>query len=87
MKQEVRANGFLFDTEARLVRTGVFAGVFHVLAFGDDELFVPPVVVHAAGKWKTEADAHRAAREYAIIMADDGALRVAVDLRKMAFRS
>lgn len=86
MKQGGRVNGFLFNTEARLIRTNVFMGVFHVLSFGDNEVFEPPVVVHAAGKWKTAADAHRAALDYARIMADDGALREAVDLRQLALR-
>lgn len=79
---EVEAKGFRLITEARLARGGVFTGVFHVLSFGIDEIFDPPVVILVPGQWQSEDDARRAAEEYAIVMANNGALRVAIGLRQ-----
>lgn len=86
MGQEIEANGFRFVTEARLVRDDTLNGVFHVLSYGDDECFNPPVVVIVPGKWSNEEEAHRAAEKYATVMAANGALRQAVDLRQLACR-
>lgn len=83
---EMQTNGFRYITEARLTRTGIFSGVFHVLSFEDTEIFDPPIVVLSPGKWETEDEAHRAAQEYAVVMADDGALRTAIKVRQAACR-
>ncbi len=73
--------GFSIVTEARLVRADTFGGVFHVLSDTSRQTFESPVVVLIPGKWKEECDAHRAARDYAAIMAADGSLQAAVALR------
>lgn len=86
MRQVIEAGGFHFVTEARLVRGDTLNGVFHVLSCGDQESFDPPVVVIVPGKWNNEDEAHRAAQEYATVMAVNGALRQAVDLRQLACR-
>jgi hypothetical protein len=73
--------GYVISTEARLVRTGIFSGVFHVLTLDDGRSCEPPVVVIAPGQWKVAEDAHKAAAEYAAVMVDDGALRSAIAAR------
>ncbi len=73
--------GFRIATEARLIRADTFGGVFHVLSDGGMRTLIPPVVVLIPGKWTEEGDAHRAARDYAVLMADDGSLSAVVALR------
>ena len=86
MGLEIEANGFRFVTEARLVQADTLNGVFHVLSYGDEESFDPPVVVIVPGKWNNQDAAHRAAEDYATVMAANGALRQAVDLRQLVCR-
>jgi hypothetical protein len=86
MGPEMETCGYRFFTEARPARGDTLHGVFHVLSYADEESFDPPVVVIVPGKWNSEAEAHRAAEEYAAVMADDGALRQAVNLRLLACR-
>jgi hypothetical protein len=75
------AKGFHIVTEARLVRADIYGGVFHVLSEANHDMFDPPIVVIIPGKWMEEDVAHRAARDYAVVMANNGSLRGAVDLR------
>ncbi len=83
---QLETKGFRIVTEARLVRADTFSGVFHVLSHNSDQIFEPPVVIFAPGKWSDENDAHHAAQDYAVQMATDGSLAAAVELRQAACR-
>ncbi len=78
--------GYAIATEARSVRTGVFSGVFHVGVDRDGRSFSPPVAIIVPGQWKTADEAHRAAADYAAVMAGDGALAVALQVRHTVIR-
>ena len=78
---QLDTKGFHIETEARLVRADIFNGVFHVQSDASHQTFDSPVVVLIPGKWMEEDDAHRAARDYAVVMANDGSLQAVVDLR------
>jgi len=78
---ELEVSGFAIITEARLVCADTFSGVFHVLSESGQQIFQPPVVVLVPGKWEQERDAHRAAKDYAAVMAANGALHAAIRLR------
>jgi hypothetical protein len=71
-------DGVRFQTEARLVRTAEFSGVFHLLAVGD-RLCVPPVAVICPGKWHDPSSAHQAAQRHALTMAGDGERHILLD--------
>lgn len=78
LTEAVSAYGATFQTEARLVRSAEYSGVFHLLSV-DDTICDPPVVVIAPGKWRDETNAHQAAHRHALTMANDGALSVLID--------
>lgn len=78
--------GYPISTEARLVRTGIFSGIIHVHAREDGQPCEPPVAIIVPGQWKSAGEAHKAAAEYATVMADDGALRSAIAARDAALQ-
>lgn len=86
MTEKILIGGYPISTEARLVRTGLFSGVFHVHAREDGKLCEPPVVVIVPGQWRVAEDAHKSAADYAAVMAADGALRGAIDVRSRALQ-
>lgn len=75
LSEAISAYGARFQTEARVVRSAEYSGVFHLLSV-DDTICNPPVVVIAPGKWHDETSAHQAAHRHALTMAADGALSV-----------
>lgn len=79
----VSALGARLQTEARVVRTAEYAGVFHLLSI-DDTICNPPVVVIAPGKWPDPTSAHQAAHRHALTMAADGALTALVQSLQQA---
>lgn len=84
MTSTASLSGYAVLTEARMVRTGVFSGVIQVHASKDGQVCAPPVAIIVPGQWQTADDACRAALDYATVMADDGALRTAIDVREAA---
>ncbi len=86
MNDTVHIAGYAISTEARLVRTGIFSGIFHVHAREGGQPCDPPVVVIVPGQWKAAEEAHKAAADYAAVMAEDGALFSAIRTRDGALQ-
>lgn len=76
--------GFAVSGEARMVHSGAYGGIIRVHATPVGHTCDPPVAIIVPGQWKTPEEAAQAALDYAAVMADDGAMAAAVELRETA---
>jgi len=83
MEGECELDGNVVSFAARPIHLHLFAGEVHVHVSAGRHL-ATPVTIIVPGEWRSDAEACKAAADYAALMARTGALRLAVKVRELA---